>query len=908
MLSKFADILEKMISVAIDGRYPDAPPTEEEFMTEALDVRQRMGLPVSDEEFGQIVRNLQAAKLVAMDVGVYIQDRETDHQSWLPARRADIDFFYWNRYKRYLELHKGWNTRVTATLDTVSTEIVDLLGDPQSDRPWLRRGLVLGDVQSGKTANYTAVCNKAADAGYKVIIVLAGMLDNLRIQTQERLDKEFAGRQSKDLLSANNRQIKNVFDGVGKIDPRKRISAFTTVATDFSAAILKSHDLTLHNLVEPALFVVKKNKTVLNNLESWLMGNNADANGKINIPLLLIDDEADHASINTRKPEEDPTAINAAIRSILNRFSQASYLGITATPFANIFINPETNSDMVGEDLFPQDFIYVLSPPTSYIGPNAIFGSGARFSSSLVEIKEDEMKHYYPFRHKKHLAVQKLPPSMLEALGYFVLVNAIRDLRGDSTDHRSMLINVSRFTGVQNDTKDLVNEWLVQTRSDLGNYARLAPEQALKIESIAFLKSVWEKHGLAKAAGVLWEVLQREYLHRAAAPIEVRAINQSPQSSSLDYYKYKESGLRVIAVGGNSLSRGLTLEGLCVSYIYRNSKMYDTLLQLGRWFGYRSNYEDLFRIWMADEALDWYGYITEAVVELKEEIGRMNQQNLTPRHFGLKVRQDPRSLIVTALNKMRSATMVKRPISVQGRLLETPRLKSKPEVLAANERVFKLFASRLGVLGSRVPGQKHLWTGIPKQAVADLLRSFETHPWHLAFQGRALADYLDSVPGLEQWDVVIPSGESTTPYGLDCGDGRIEIFRQRRTIIEAQGMLKVSGTKVRVGSVGCTRAGLTPGQIEAVEAAFRAEHPDRSPSDSAYLIPVRNPLLMLHVLEAKPEPPGDPKIPETLFAIGIGLPRTDEEERTANYMINLVELRNWTEVEDDDDEDVADAP
>ena len=122
------------------------------------------------------------------------------------------------------------------------------------------------------------------------------------------------------------------------------------------------------------VFVIKKNKSILNNLIRWLKSNNADTRGVISKSLLLSDDEADNASVNTNDPEKDPTAINKAIRELLKLFRQSSYLGITATPYANIFINPDNEDEMRGDDLFPRDFIYALSPPTNYIGAEDIFG------------------------------------------------------------------------------------------------------------------------------------------------------------------------------------------------------------------------------------------------------------------------------------------------------------------------------------------------------------------------------------------------------------------------------------------------------------------------------------------------------------------------------------------------------
>ena len=177
MMSTNADLLESMISTAINTKYPDMPPAEGVFDEEVQTLRQTLAAlyPVSDEEFSDIKRKLKANIVVRMDLGVLIKDKR-QHLPWLSSRRETLDFFFWNRYRRYLEEVKHWNPRVIGSLGLVSDEIVDYLGDPQSEDAFQRRGLVLGDVQSGKTANYTAICNKAADTGYRVIIVLAGMM------------------------------------------------------------------------------------------------------------------------------------------------------------------------------------------------------------------------------------------------------------------------------------------------------------------------------------------------------------------------------------------------------------------------------------------------------------------------------------------------------------------------------------------------------------------------------------------------------------------------------------------------------------------------------------------------------------------------------------------------------------
>lgn len=590
--------LENTILAYINTAYKDVPPVEEEFIEKAVLLRKNneMLMPVADDEFNDILVRLRQTLVIQMDVGVYINDRNNGHQSWLPAKRADFDFFFWNRYKKYLEEVKHWNPRVTSSLGKISDEILDLCGDPEDDH-FAIKGLVLGDVQSGKTANYTAICNKAADTGYRIIIILAGLQENLRKQTQERLDAEFSGRKSEYYLDPKAEQgIKNQPVGVGRYGTSKKIASFTSVTKDFDSGVLRSNDLGIENVNCPVILVVKKNKRILNNLIKWLSDNNThNAAGQIELPLLLIDDEADNASVNTKDSDSQPAAINDCIRRLLLLFSKTTYLGITATPFANIFIDPGND-----DDLFPADFIYALSPPTNYIGAERIFGDDGDYSNMLVPIDIYGLEDCFPPKHKKDFVVADLPEDLYEAAYYFLLVNAVRDIRGDVAEHRSMMVHISLYTLVQNQIADIMRVWLDQVKSDLRNYAQLPKEKSEKITSIRMLHFVWDKYDLSTVCDISWNEVLRSYLYRAVAPIDVRAVNMKTGAASLDYFNHKNDGLRVIAVGGNSLSRGLTLEGLCVTYFHRNTKMYDTLMQMGRWFGYRPNYDDLVKVWMSE--------------------------------------------------------------------------------------------------------------------------------------------------------------------------------------------------------------------------------------------------------------------------------------------------------------------
>lgn len=906
MINPNVEKLENIISAAINTDYKEVPPSEEEFNSKAADLRKTLDavMHVTDDEYTGIIARLMKRIVIQMDVGVFIKDGKNGHQSWLPSKRADFDFYFWNRYKRYLEEIKHWNPRVTANLGKVSDEILDLCGDPSEDH-FAIKGLVLGDVQSGKTANYTAICNKAADTGYRIIIILAGIQENLRKQTQERLDAECSGRKSEYYLDPKAEQgIKNQPVGVGRYGAEKKIAAFTSVTKDFDSGVLRSNNLGIENVNCPVLLVVKKNKKILNNLIKWLSDNNThNAANQIELPLLLIDDEADNASVNTKDPDSAPAAINDCIRRLILLFSKTTYLGITATPFANIFIDPGND-----DDLFPSDFIYALSAPTNYIGAERIFGDNGDSAGVLEPIDIFDLEDCFPPKHKKDFIVNDLPNDLYEAANYFLLANAVRDYRGDIGEHRSMMVHISLYTLVQQQIAEILGAWLDQVKSDLRNYSQLSTSQAEKIESIHLLHEVWDKYDLEAVSGISWERLLHDFLNRAVAPIDVRAVNMKTGAASLDYFNHKKDGLRVIAVGGNSLSRGLTLEGLCVTYFHRNTKMYDTLMQMGRWFGYRPNYNDLVKVWMSDEAMDWYGQITRATEELKNEIWEMKNAHQTPRQFGLKVRQDPGALIVTARNKMRTATEMKCPVTVSGNLLETPRLKASNQILDENEKVFKKFVDSLAVYGQRLDDLDrtkghYYWKCVPGENIAQLLRDFDTHQWHLSYNGRGLAEFIETHDWPQGWDVVLINKGEGDPYpgGIKCGSDVLPIDQtERRKISADHKMLSISKTKVRVGAGGCTRIGLTADQIKETKDEFRKRSGKDNAPDKEYLIEGRAPILMLHVLQADYSESPNKDFPPFLFALGVGFPKDKRGTQTAVYKVNLVELKNWIEIPDDE--------
>lgn len=866
----------------------DRAPKEEEISD--LAGRLRVVFPVNDEEFADLIKHLHAKLAITMDAGTALVGE--DHAPWLSARRPAIDPFYWDRFQTYLQ-RREWPPQVIVTLDQVTDAILDLLGDPQRPGVWKRRGLVLGDVQSGKTATYTGLCCKAGDAGYRLIILLTGTLETLRRQTQERLDEGFVGLDSSGILSQirSNRAV-----GVGTIDARRSAGVFTSRDSDFSKSLINSLGFRLDAFREPVLVVVKKNKRILENLERWLRDFNAGSNNLIDAPVLLIDDEADSASVNTNPQTVDPTEINKRIRSLLHLFTRSSYIGFTATPFANIFIDPETEHDMLGDDLFPRDFIYSLETPDNYVGPLAIFGEEARLQ---ICRSISDAGNILPAKHKSDLVVDTLPGTLRAAIRAFIIATTIRDLRSEGPTHRSMLVNVSRFTAVQDRVEKLVHAELGKMQQDIRNYSQLPAEQALRNSTVAALHKTWDEEFSDRSAH--WLDVQRSLL-ASTLPITVQAVNQRTGAASLDYAAHRETGLRVIAVGGNSLSRGLTLEGLSTSYFYRNSQMYDTLLQMGRWFGYRDGYEDLCRLWLTDEAAQWYAHITLATDELRDEFKKMWRRQATPKEFGLKVRAHPDSLIVTAQNKMRLAHTIERRISLSHEGLETARLKSNKQIIAANYGVVTRFVH--GLAEARIPQTvspwgNALWSGVPCGLVASLLRSFEVHPLNISFQSDDLSEYLERTtePRLQNWDVVIPNGSEP-----DILFANVSVRPARRKVDVREGVIRVSGSKVRVGSRGIEREGI-PGEIvRRIEQEWRAENKGSVP-DRKFREKRPGPLLLIHVIlpvldGGQIDTEGLP-----LIALGLSFPVFDDHETAKKvlYRVNLVEWRAMLEEAIDDD-------
>ena len=862
----------------------------------------------------KIRKQLEATIGISMVTGQGLHGGE--QEPWLEEVKATIKWNYWNAYSNELK-SSGFGREVIRVLDEDTDNILNECGNPGTGFGWRVQGLVMGDVQSGKTASYCGLINKAADAGYKFVVLLTGMIEELRAQSQERMDNGFVGRDSKNIFEggrANNPIGSGRFRAVVP-------NVLTSIDFDFLTANKKVlGGIPLENISEPVLLVMKKNKSPLQNLISFLDSQMSKGNHQLALPLLLIDDEADNASVNAKK-DEDPATINRLIREILKRFVKSTYVAYTATPFANVFINPDN------DDLFPSNFVYSLNTPTNYIGAAGIFSESGSYQYQVQDITDADT--VFPYKHKKNLTLPSLPRSLCEALETFLLSCAIRDLRKEPLRHRSMLVNVTRFTDVQGRLSNLIKDYLYALTEEIKQY--LADDDLWARHSrLKTLYATWRTHYVE--CEVPWDKV-RKALYDSIASVKVLTINQKSEAADrLNYgaYKKSEKGRRVIAVGGLTLSRGLTLEGLCVSYFFRNSKAYDTLLQMGRWFGYRPGYEDLCRIWMDPDVQEWFSHVANVVGELRLDIRRMHANHQPPSRFGMRVRSHPDALIVTALNKMRNAQEVEVDISYSECGAETPFLPKSVEINKKNLASVNQFLS--GLASAEMIKNKCFWRNVPASQIAGFLGGLDISSMNMPFmtdisgRDRPILSFIagNEVEKLARWDICLPQGEGDPIAELSIrgSDGTARRISPRKRQFEKvpAGTDYLKLNRQRVGEIADETVDLSDEDIEDAKKEWEEERkrdPEKGKTTpgSLYRQYRQRPLLTIHLIEPR-DPKEDSKHKDrmmpaaeieagVLVAVGLSFPKFEDGDKAARvpYRLNKVALRSMGLITDQEDED-----
>jgi hypothetical protein len=866
-------------------------------------IDQLRGIPmfagqVEDDDAEKLARLIEEKSGISMGYGAIV-DAE-DFRPWLHDARINgaIRNFYWGRYRMLLNL-KGLPKSVIEATDGVTDRVLDRLGDPRNMNPWSRRGMVVGHVQSGKTANYTGLICKAADAGYRLIVVIAGIHNNLRNQTQVRIDEGFIGRDTGRLAHSNKTQRQKII-GVGKFDQREFPVSLTNTLSDFNKATATTNTSQIGQYNVPVVLVIKKNSSTLKNLLEWLKEHSVHQGTQmVSQPMLLIDDEADNASINTAYARGEVTRINGQIRELLSLFHRSCYVGYTATPFANIFIDPDTDDDTLKQDLFPRHFIIGLDAASNYFGAQKVFIDAQERYVRLIKDNED----IFPMKHKIDHPIEVLPESLIRAVRAFIVARAIRNARGQQAAHASMLINASRFTDVQRRLWSRVTD-VVHKMRDAVAVDGAKGKAALHNPEIAAIHAVWESE-FASAEGADWPTIQAR-LHEALVAARVVEVNASNRSQPLDYDQGGEHGVTVIAVGGFSLSRGLTLEGLTISYFLRNSMMYDTLMQMGRWFGYRPGYEDLCRIWIPAAGVGWYAHIHEAMDDLQTQLKRMELAKATPEQFGLAVRSHPESLIVTARNKMGTGKEFPMKVSLEEKLVETTRIVAEESLtrrnLAAGEALLGHMVADGLAFEQRSRG--HLVRGVAVRRIDDFLRTFRTDPANvpadLLTDPKLIRDYIGARADseLRLWDIFIASSAGKEFDPVDLGHLKLVPFGRSVDPRDfAKGILTISGTSRRIGSADDECEGLTEEQIAAAKDAFRRARPEaktKSTINPSYYRSVegRRPLLILRLVRPKIEDAdGKTVYGKDVLAWGLSFPSSKIAGGTVEYVVNTIRMR-----------------
>lgn len=892
-------------------------------------------LKISEEEKCEVID--EAVNLYEENCSVkayepqIITDGQYDPNAWVYRQHDDVKHCYIDRYKLFLR-RENFEEDVIDKIELTSEKILSLCADPKisisankSDRQ--KKGLVVGDVQSGKTANYLGLINVACDYGYKIIILLAGATNSLRMQTQGRIDTGVIGAVSQTIGSKNVE-----FVGVG-IDGGKYFAVpLTNGEKDFVKNTRLSNNTTAEDYTKPIIFVVKKNASVLSALKDWLKPgqNEITANS-----ILIVDDESDYASVNTNKPDKDPTKINGYIRDIFNNFPISSYVGFTATPFANVFINPYEEEEY--KDLFPTNFIIQLHSPDTYFGYEKVFSDPAENRRHLVVLDEAE-KNFLPVLHKKDVGFPEIPQSLKDAVLNFIIANVIRTKRGHATKHRSMMINISWLNDVQNRIYETVSDYIEQLKRIVAQDSLKSTEAFLRNSEMARLYEIYITDPFYETIREVYPFDSiKENLNDEIKLFKIAIINSRIKGEErFDYDAYKDIGARVILIGGFVLSRGLTLEGLMISYYSRSASAYDTLLQMCRWFGYRPKYEDLCRIFMIETAIHEFEAVMEAVENLKEQFGRLAASGKTPMEFGLMVKESPETLEVRALmpsarNKLRNTITVERCMNFSCVYTDTSKLYKDPRINKKNKALINEFFEELDKLGLSIPsfGRKFI-RGVPAKLVSTLLGKINIPFENVKFNGKNIAEYIENSASDTEWDILVANGDKDG-RGYEFNQVKISAIERRFDIRDTENIIRISGKNNRLSEPNMFSAGLNSMQLEkakehAVEEnnkkPINKQKSNPSPVASDYLSVDRPPILIIFPIDLKDytikENTGEKETDakkaafkttlgdDLLWGFGVGFPGV-EKGTYITFRLNLIKCdeqilgNDDTEEEDDSD-------
>ncbi|CUJ83542.1 Z1 domain protein [Ruegeria denitrificans] len=658
---------------------------------------------------------------------------------------------FWPSLKNYLLNEKGWHKDDIDSIGIASDEVVSLLQNPAEDA-FKCTGLVVGHVQSGKTANMTAVIAKALDAGYDTVIVLAGLTNKLREQTQARFKKDLVDRRPLDW-----QVLTPAKDGDFRKPPQ--------------GGFLKHTD-------KAQLAVVKKNVSPLGQLGDAIRETPWAALKQLRV--LVIDDECDQASVNAASGELDITRINERIRELLSMLPAVTYVGYTATPFANVLINPYKPNGVDLDDLYPRDFITALPTPKRYFGAEKLFGkfdaNGDDESSDGYDmvrvIPKDDVAMLQPHKASEREAFSpEIPKSLEDAMLYFLACCAARRARGQSTQHMTMLIHTSSYVVMHQKIARLIEAWLGIHKTELKAGKGELADRIIELwttESNRLPRDLTEEQETPIVS--VFEHLP-DVLDAVTVPIE--------NGGSDDRIDYENEPKTYIAVGGSILARGLTLEGLTVSYFLRSASQYDTLLQMGRWFGYRPGYEDLPRIYTTEDLRLRFRALSGVEDEIRRDIAEYRERDLTPMELAVRVRSIP-GMAITTKSKMKAAEECS--ISYWGAHKQTIRFNHKSDsIVAANWKAASSMIETIEALRLRdKEATAKLWRGVPRSEIINFLREYTPHEIQKDLSREFLLEFVEEAGSqLDKWCVGIVEPKKGEPSQKVLGTvGRITTVKR----------------------------------------------------------------------------------------------------------------------------------
>lgn len=739
----------------------------------------------------------------------------------------------WGHHEAFLRSQQKWSQE---QIDSVAAESLRIIGKttPITRPEFQCRGLVVGYVQSGKTANFTAVAARAADVGYRLVIVLSGIHDSLRNQTQKRLNRELVN--------------------VGSI-----WTTLTSDESDFEVPVVANGFAGAGTV----LVVAKKIPPVLKKLSQWIQY----LDGQLGeIPVLLIDDEADQASINTRGNRvdpsvdedaagdaSDPSVTNGLIRDILRRIPRATYIAYTATPFANILIDPGAIDVEVGSDLFPKDFVVQLPRPRGYTGTEELFGASSAGRDVMRAVPDSDVLALKPKRRRRRdtLVVHgepSIPQSLCDAVLVFGVACAIRLLRGQAGRPNTMLVHVSQLQADQIRIGDAIERQIKGWR----DHERVAPGSLREM-----LSSALDDLGNIELPAHRETVLAEAAVNLARFRV---VVLNSTTGEELEYDTKPDCQL--IAVGGNRLSRGLTLEGLTIAYFLRTTNLADSLLQMARWYGYRTGYEDLIRIWTTERIAQWFVELALVEESLRDSVTAMNRAGRRPDEMAIRMRKHS-ALLLTSKNKSRMLETSNRSWSCEA-----------PQTILLPLRDAKTLNHNAAVvtelLSAHPPSHAayggHLAYDVSAEAIGDFLRAFVVHEDAIAFRADLIADWVmerSTVGELTNWTIFVASPE-----------------RDRQVLLGGRSYGLVRRSLAATESIGI----LTEPRHEGVDLhggpeAFRAGSTYNARAMRLSRPPTKG-LLMIYPLDPQPL---NAQV-RAVMGIALSLPKTSDEDQ--NFAVN----------------------